>query len=152
MKILALAILMASLGTFQAAADSCPPVLLEYCMSGCADLGGWVVQPFESMEFAFARYVTLDELEKLSAFMVQPHEPGAGALLLRRERLSAPAPRPDPALPHWRIEEHTDPFSAGTAAMRVGGAIYKTNGGPSAYVMVWFDACPTDGRQRGVRR
>jgi hypothetical protein len=145
-------IMSAATPALPVAQEVCPPILQEYCMDGCADLGGWIVQPFKTMPEAMAHYLSLDELERISAFLVQPHQLGAGVLLLRRERLSDPAPRPDPESPHWKIAEYPDPFSAGTDALKVGGGIYKTNGGPSAYVLVWYEECPSGTRNRPVRR
>ncbi|HEY0787291.1 MAG TPA: hypothetical protein VGE86_01515 [Thermoanaerobaculia bacterium] len=124
--------------------------LPEYCMVGCDDLGAWVVQPFESQEEAFAYLVTLDPVERISAFIVQV--PSA-TLMLRRERASKPAQKPAAGSPHWALQEYMFALDAAAEARVLGGYIFATNGGPTSYLRVWYVPCPDDSsRKRPVSR
>lgn len=128
--------------------EPCVRPSTEYCLAGCEDLGRWVVEPFDSFEEAALMLVSLDPVERISAFIAQTP---LGNVLVRRERVSAPAPRPDPHVPHWRLQEYAHLLDATADAYAEGGWIYSTNGSHASAVRVWYQECPSE-RSRPVKR
>jgi hypothetical protein len=143
-------ILVSSLVTTSAVAQSlCPQPAAEYCTSGCEDLGNWVVVPADSWDHAVSTMSSLDDMERVSAFIAQTP---LGHVVIRRERHSKPAAETDMTKAHWRIQEYADPLSAAVDALQKGGWIFSTNGSHAHAVRIWWVQCgeePT--RRRAVR-
>jgi len=143
-------ILTCLLATSTVADSLCPQPAPEYCTTGCEDLGHWVIAPAESWNQAVATMASLDDMERVSAFIAQTP---LGHVIIRRERYSSPAPAADMTKSHWMIQEYGDPLSAAVDALEKGGWIFSTNGSHAHAVRIWYVSCgeePT--RRRAVLR